>query len=102
MWDPKPSELPFGVNRNSTFEMLFQARRAIRELRNQPLPEDEDFRLADQAEELWDLIVRKRGIVGQQKQTRRENKAAARLKRMGGPLRPALKPAKAPKLPPKK
>ena len=28
MWDPKPSELPFGVNRNSTFEMLFQARRA--------------------------------------------------------------------------
>ncbi len=81
---PKPSTLPFGVDRNSTMMQLFQALRAVREQRKyQSVTEDEDILLAHQAEELRDLIARKRDIFKRQKQTRRENEAADRLKQMG-------------------
>jgi hypothetical protein len=97
--------LPYGVDRQSTLEKLFLARRAVREQREKDLTEDEYFRLADQAEELGDLIERKRDIVRRQNETRRENKKANRLKRMGGlpPLpRKPPKPAKPGKHSPKK
>lgn len=55
-------------------------------------PEDELRDLLDQRERVWDLIVARKDRVRRQQQIRRENKAAARLKRMGGPLRPSSSP----------
>jgi hypothetical protein len=56
------------------------------------LPKDELWSLMDQREHVQDLIVHRKDQVRRQQQTRRENKAAARLKRMGGPLRPSSSP----------
>ena len=75
--------MPYGVDRQSSRQKLFLALRAVREQREKDLTEDEYFRLVDQAEELEDLIERKKDIVRRQQETRHENKKANRLKRMG-------------------
>jgi hypothetical protein len=84
--------LPEGIDDQSSFQKLYEAVRDLdRQMRENP-PEDELRGLQDQREHVQDLIVRRKDQVRGQQQARRETKAAARLKRMGGPLRPSSSP----------
>ena len=78
--------LPPGIDRRSSFETLFNARRIVRKQLKQDLTDDERDHLEQRHEELRDLVFRRRAMIAQQKMTRAGNKAAARLKRMGGPI----------------
>jgi hypothetical protein len=104
-WAPKPSTLPYGVDRQSSRQDLRMAFRAVREKLGQDPPDDERDHLEQNLDELRELWVRRKEIIKRQKLTLRENKAIARLKRMGGlpPLpREPPKPTKPGKRPPKK
>jgi hypothetical protein len=79
-------DLPAGIDRRSTFDALFTARGAVWKRMQDPSDDEEARALSFQLENVQDLIVSRRAMVKQQKQTRRKNIAAARLKRMGGPL----------------
>jgi hypothetical protein len=64
--------------------------------------DDEWWNAAEQLERVNDLIVDRRALVKKTTKTRMENKRAARLKRMGGPISHSkVKPA-GPRKPPKK
>ena len=56
------------------------------------LPQDELWTLMEQCEHVQDLIVHRKDRVKRQQQIRRENKAAARLKRMAAPC--AVRPSR--------
>jgi hypothetical protein len=81
--------LPEGIDDASSFQALHEAVRDLNRRMKEDPPEDELRDLLDQRERVWDLIVARKDRVRRQQQIRRENKAAARLKRMGGPLRPS-------------
>jgi hypothetical protein len=84
--------LPEGIDDRSSFQKLYEAVRDLNRRMKENLPKDELWGLQDQREHVQDLIVRRKGQVRRQQQARRETKAAARLKRMGGPLRPSSSP----------
>jgi hypothetical protein len=98
-WNARKSTLPEGIDRQSSKAKLLAAWRAARKLSRQKLPDRVSSYLSYRIDELERLIERRKGITKQQVTTRAENKADARLKRMGGPL-PRL-PAKRPANPPK-
>jgi hypothetical protein len=92
--------LPEGIDQQSTFPALYIAIDTLKKQLQTTLPREEQWRLADQLEHVQDLVTRRKELVKQTEQTRRKNKAAERLKRMGGPLPRA--PLKSPRSTPKK
>jgi len=84
--------LPEGIDDRSSFQKLHEAVRDLNRRMKENLPKDELWSLMDQREHVQDLIVHRKDQVRRQQQTRRETKGAARLKRMGGPLRPSSSP----------
>jgi hypothetical protein len=84
--------LPEGIDDRSSFQKLHEAVRDLNRRMKENLSKDELWSLMDQREHVQDLIVHRKDQVRRQQQARRETKAAARLKRMGGPLRPSSSP----------
>jgi hypothetical protein len=84
--------LPEGIGDQSSFHALHEAIRDLNRRMKADPPEDELRDLMEQRERVQDLIVHRQDRIRRQQQTRRENKAAARLKRMGGRVRPSPSP----------
>ena len=84
--------LPEGISDRSSFQALHDAVRHLKRRMKENLSKDELWSLMDQRERVWDLIVARKDRVRRQQQIRRETNVAARLKRMGGPLRPSSSP----------
>ena len=87
---PRPY-LPKGIGNNSPFAALGEAKRNLRKQmravrKEKGKQDDELWDLAEQFERVDDLIVGRKARVKRAVKTRLENKRAARLKRMGGPL----------------
>ena len=80
--------LPEGIDDQSSFQALHEAIRDLKRRMKEDPPEDELRNLMEQCEHVQDLIVHRKGRIRRQQQIRRENKAAARLKRMGARVRP--------------
>jgi hypothetical protein len=80
--------LPEGINDQSSFQALHEAIRDLKRRMKEDLPQDELWTLMEQCEHVQDLIVHRKDRFKRQQRIRRENKAAARLKRMGGRVRP--------------
>jgi hypothetical protein len=99
--------LPEGISGRSTFHALGKAaeglRMQMREFeRSEGEPGDEWWSAAEQLERVGDLIVDRMALVKRTKRTRLENKQAARLKRMGGPMSHLKIKPPGPLTPPKK
>jgi len=94
-WNGRKSALPEGIDRQSSKTKLIAAWRAARKLSRRELPDKFSDYLTHRMDELALLIERKKDITKRQSTTRRENEAAARLKRMGGPMSrsPVKKPS---------
>ena len=84
--------LPEGISDRSSFQALHEAVRDLKRRMKEDLPQDELWTLMEQCEHVQDLIVHRKDRVKRQQQIRRKNKAAARLKRMGGRVRPSPSP----------
>jgi hypothetical protein len=84
--------LPEGISDRSSFQALHDAVRRLKRRMKEDLPQDELWTLMEQCEHVQDLIVHRKDRVKRQQQIRRKNKAAARLKRMGGALRRSPQP----------
>jgi hypothetical protein len=80
--------LPEGIDDQSSFQALHEAIRDLKRRMKEDPPQDELRDLMEQREHVQDLIAHRKDRIRRQQQTRRENKAAARLKRMGGRVRP--------------
>jgi len=100
-WNGRKSALPEGIDKQSSKTKLVAAWRAARKLSRLELPPKVSNYLSYRIDQLERLIERRKDITKRQGTTRRENKAAARLKRMGGamPRAPVKRPAGGPKRP---
>ncbi len=83
--------LPEGIDDRS-IHTLHEAIRDLDRQMKEDLAKDVLWNLMEQREHVQDLIVQRKDWIRRQKLTRREKKAAARVKRMGGPLPPAPSP----------
>ena len=90
-----------GVDKQSALTDLRAALREVAVKLAGGLTTKERDHYDDQYGEIERLIERRKDMTSRQKQTRRENKKAARLKRMGGPMRTLPAPPKRPQTPPK-
>ncbi len=80
------------IDDRSSIPELHEAVRDLNRRMKEDLPEDVLRILEDQREHVRDLIVDRKDRIRRQQQTRRKNKAATRVERMGGPLRPSPSP----------